>query len=138
MRSARVSLSLVLSLLTLPLLAASRFGHYTGVMAEVPFEFEVGNKIIPAGQCFVQSNGIGGALLIRNPDARVDAMSAVYANEAGRPSEQTALLFHKYGNRFFLSAIHLKGLGTVYELPESKGEAELKTRSTGERVLLSL
>jgi hypothetical protein len=124
-RLARVLLAL--SLLTFPLLAASRFGSYTGVMAEVPFEFEVGNKIIPAG-----------ALLIRSSDARVDVLSSVYASENGPPSEQTALVFHRYGDRYFLTAIRVRGVAIVYELPESKGEAELKTHSAGEKILLSL
>ena len=136
MRLARVLLAL--SLLTFPLLAASRFGSYTGVMAEVPFEFEVGNKIIPAGQCFVESSGAGGALLIRSSDARVDVLSSVYASENGPPSEQTALVFHRYGDRYFLTAIRVRGVAIVYELPESKGEAELKTHSAGEKILLSL
>jgi len=136
MRFAR--LLLALSLLTFPLLAASRFGSYTGVMAEVPFEFEVGNKIIPAGQCFVESSGAGAALLIRSADARVDVLSSVSPVENGTPSETTALVFHKYRNRYFLTAIRLKGMGTIFQLPETKAEAELKTHSAGERVLLSL
>jgi len=132
---------LALSLLTLPLLAASRFGNYTGVVAQVPFEFVVGNRIVPPGECIVQSNSAAGAtILVRNPNAGVDVFSVASTVDTGKPAGDSALIFHKYGNQYFLAAIRLRGMQSVYEVPKSKAENELRSHHvpSAERVVLPL
>lgn len=132
---------LALSLLTFPLLAASRFGNYTGVVAQVPFEFVVGNKIVPAGECIVQSNTAAGAMiLVRNPSARVDVFSLASTVETGKAAGDSALIFRKYGNQYFLAAVRLQGMQNVYEVPASRAENELRAHKVTptERVVLPL
>jgi hypothetical protein len=119
---------LVMTLLTMPLWAASRLGTYTSVVAQVPFEFVVGNKIIPAGECTVQPvSSAEETLLIRNTNAKVDAFSSASTVETRKAAGGNALVFHKYGDRYFLAAIQLEGTRTVYEVPQSRAEAEMKT-----------
>jgi len=118
-----------MTLLTMPLWAASRLGTYTGVVAQVPFEFVVGNKIIPAGECIVQSAiGAEETILIRNPDAKADAFTHTLTGETRKAAGGSALIFHRYGDRYFLSAIRIEGTRTVYQVPQSRAEAEMKAQ----------
>ncbi len=120
---------LLMMLLTMPLWAASRLGTYTGVVAQVPFEFVVGNKIIPSGECILQpASAAEEAILIRNTDAKVDAFTRASTAETRKVAGANALVFHKYGDRYFLSAIQLEGTRTIYEMPQSRAEAEMKAQ----------
>ena len=120
---------LLMMLMTMPLWAASRLGSYTGVVAQVPFEFVVGDKIIPAGQCIVQPATLAEeTMLIRNADAKVDAFTRASTAETRKAAGANALIFHKYGDRYFLSAIQLEGTRTIYEMPQSRAEAEMKAQ----------
>jgi len=120
---------LLMMLMTMPLWAASRLGTYTGVAAQVPFEFVVGGKIIPAGQCIVRPAPLAEqTMLIRNPDAKVDAFTRASTVETRKVAGANALVFHKYGERYFLSAIQLEGTRTIYEMPLSRAEAEMKAQ----------
>jgi hypothetical protein len=60
--------------------------------------------------------------------------------EAKEPSKNNAMVFHKYGDRYFLTAIKLAGSRTVYQLPQSKAEAELRAQNipASEEALLAL
>lgn len=120
---------LLMMLMTMPLWAASRLGTNTGVVAQVPFEFVVGDKIIPAGQCIVAPATLAEeTMLIRNPDAKVYAFTRASTVETRKVAGANALVFHKYGERYFLSAIQLEGTRTIYEMPQSRAEAEMKAQ----------
>jgi hypothetical protein len=120
---------LLMMLTTMPLWASSRLGTYTSVVAQVPFEFVVGDKVIPAGECIVQSaNTANETIWIRNADAKVGTFSPASTYETRTAGGGSALIFRKYGNRYFLSGIRLDGVRTVYEVPQGRAEAELKAQ----------
>jgi hypothetical protein len=48
---------------------------------------------------------------------------------AKKASGSYALVFHKYGDRAFLTVIKLAGDRTIYEIPESRAEAELRAQN---------
>ena len=110
--------------------AAQRIGS-TRVVAQVPFEFMVANKIVPAGECVVQAiNMDGNTLVIRNTEANVSLMSTSSTAEGKQDASHYALVFKRYGDRYFLSAIELEGSNITYRLTESKVEAELRAQNT--------
>jgi hypothetical protein len=109
--------------------AAQRIGS-TKVVAQVPFEFMVANKIVPAGECVVQAaNDDGRILVIRNTEAKVALMSTSSQAEGKQDASDYALVFQHYGDRYFLSGIKLQGSNITYLLPESKVEAELRAQN---------
>jgi hypothetical protein len=97
------------------------------VVAQVPFEFAVSNRVIPAGEYQIISVGRGQALLIRNIHAKASMPSMYFLRDSNR-GDKTALVFHRYGERYFLSAIRVEGNNWTYQLPESKAEVELRTQ----------
>jgi hypothetical protein len=128
MKNAKWVLPVTLMLLS-GLMAAQSLSN-SKVVAQVPFDFMVSNKIIPAGECIVSSTGMDSQVLtIRNFDARKAALAKSSAGEARGAADTTVLVFKHYGDRYFLSSIRIEGSGRTYELPESKAEAELRAQN---------
>jgi hypothetical protein len=121
---------LTLALIALPILAAAQMVSSKRIVGQVPFPFMVGNKHVPAGQCLIEP-ATGGArtLLIRNVGAKVSLFTSAMPTEAKKASGSYALVFHKYGDRAFLTGIKLAGNRTIYQIPESRAEAELRAQN---------
>jgi hypothetical protein len=132
----------VLALTMLPLLATAQMGSTERIMAQVPFEFVVGSKVVPSGEWIVQPFSVDSKVLeIRNTAAAVNMFSSAAVLESKTAAGNYALVFHKYGNSYFLAGVKIAGTRTGYRLPESKGEAELRAQNlsaTEETVLASL
>jgi|HubBroStandDraft_6_1064221.scaffolds.fasta_scaffold457554_2 hypothetical protein len=102
----------------------------TRVVAQVPFEFMVANKIVPAGECEVQAITMDGqTLVIRNAEAKVGLFSGSSQAESKQNASNYALVFKHYGEHYFLSEIRLQGSKITYRLPESKLEVELRAQN---------
>ena len=131
----------VMTLVVLSGMAAAQLIGSTRVAAQVPFEFMVANKIVPAGECVVQAITMDGkTLVIRNTEAKVALLSPSSQAEGKQEASHYALVKH-YGNRHFLSGIKLQGSNITYRLPESKVEAELRAQNvaaTEETLVASL
>lgn len=132
---------MALALTFMPLLAAAQFNGRSKIIAQVPFEFRVGDKIFPMGECVVEpALNDGKAVVVRNVRANKSMLSAASAKElAGPVADHFALVFHRYGNTYFLSGIKVAGLRHMYRLPEGRAEAELRAKNvpSSEQVLLA-
>jgi len=124
MKNAKWMLAITVLLLS-GLMAAQSLTNST-VVAQVPFDFMVNNKIIPAGECAVQSVS-GDVLAIHNFGARKSAMAASSHANATQ-GDRTVLVFERYGSQYFLSEIRIAGNNLSYKLPESRAEAELRAQ----------
>ena len=125
-----VKWTLPVMLLLLSGLMAAQSLTSSHVVAQVPFDFMVNNKIIPAGECEVGSVGMDGKILaIRNFDARKAALANSSQDQAKQAADSTVLVFKHYGNQYFLSEIRLEGSNGTYKLPESRAEAELRAQN---------
>jgi len=133
---------LVLALTMLPLLASAQLTGSQKIVAQVPFGFVVGSKVVPSGEWTVQhANTDAKILFIRNTDAAVGMFSNISLVEAKKAPGDCTLVFHKYGNRYFLSGVNIADSPIGYRLPESKAEAETRAQNgpaTEEILLASL
>jgi|SRR5580698_3990183 hypothetical protein len=128
MKTAKWMLAMMVTLL--PGLAAAQLTSSQTVVAKVPFEFVTANKVVPAGQVTVQTLNMGSkTLVIRNVGARAAALSNSMTVETRQPAANCALIFHKYGNQYFLTEVKVEGDRTSYRMPESKAEAELQAQN---------
>jgi hypothetical protein len=120
-----------LALTMLPLLAAAQMTSNERIVAKVPFEFVLGNKVVPAGDWTVQSGNMNSSVLqIRNWDAHVNMFApASPAASKKISSGGYTLVFHKYGNSYFLAEVTIAGMRDGYRLPETKGETELRAQN---------
>src|ERR1700730_8868015 len=111
---------LALTLIMLPVLATAELSTTDKIVAQVPFEFMVGNKHVSAGECVVQSATMGGrTLVIRSFTGKVSLFSSASPDETKKPAGTYALVFHKYGDQYFLTEIKLAGNRTIYLPPET-------------------
>jgi len=124
----------VMTLVVLSGMAAAQLIGSTTVVAQVPFEFMVANKTVPAGEYVVQAFTMdGNTLVIRNAEAKVGLVSTSSQTEGKQDASHYALVFKHYGDRYFLSGIELQGSKIAYRLPENKVEAELRAQSVAAR-----
>jgi hypothetical protein len=95
--------------------------------ANVPFEFSLEQKAMPAGLYEIGALN-GSVLVVRNletKDARLVIQSMhVEANAAAIPHAK--LVFHKYGEQYFLAEIWNGQSSIGVAFPESKQEKEMK------------
>jgi hypothetical protein len=109
-----------LTLLTAAAFAQSRVAQY-----DIPFAFQVGTTVLPAGHYDVHAQAAQGALSIRCFDCKAGVMVLTNAISAADMSGKTVLVFHRYGERYFLSAAWTSGYDQGRGLRKSKAEREL-------------
>ena len=128
MKNAKWMLPVMLMLLS-GLMAAQSLASST-VVAQVPFEFMANNKIVPAGECTIQSADMGARILtVRNVGAKTGLFARVSRSEVKQAADSTVLVFKHYGNQYFLSEIRLEGSNQTYRLAPSRAEAELRAQN---------
>lgn len=135
----RATRMFALTLTLLPMLAVAQMKSSDKLVAHVPFQFRVGEKAIPAGDCIVESAAPGGRVLaFLNIAAKTSALVSAMPEPTKDANAGYSLVFHKYGNRYFLTGIR-QGGETIDQLPESGAEAELRAQNSPatEEVLLA-
>ena len=98
-----------------------------GVRAEVPFDFMVGDKTLPAGKLVVRgaSASESGPWSISTFDKGQSAFRMARLLMGSDPDERGKLVFHKYGNQYFLAQVWVPGYKAV-ELIKSKSERAIE------------
>jgi hypothetical protein len=122
-------LTLMATLMMLPVVAAAQLGPSQNIVTAVPFQFMVDHRAVPAGTYVVKPAYLWNSsmLVIENEKAKVH-VSFFVSYEKSQTGLGSSLIFHKYGDRYFLSGIRLNG-STIERLSESKQESELRTQS---------
>jgi hypothetical protein len=125
---AMLSISALVVALAVPLMAQS-----IRLTANIPFEFTVGTKTLPAGEYEVQNAASPFVLFIQGQNRGAAAYTPTNRHElrvTGDPAAQIKLVFHRYGNSYFLSEVREGYAAMGFEVPMSHTERELtKTAS---------
>ncbi|MGH9496183.1 MAG: hypothetical protein ACRD3B_14385 [Candidatus Sulfotelmatobacter sp.] len=120
---------LAVALTMAPLLASAQLGSANKIVAQVPFEFHAGSKTLPAGTTTIQLASMNGTTLsIRNLDEKVNMFAGSFPDTPPRGAGNT-LVFHRYGDHYFLTEIRVEGSAISYRLPESGQESELRAQN---------
>jgi hypothetical protein len=97
------------------------------LVVQVPFDFNVGDEVVPAGQYDVIIPSItGGALWILNHDGDAQRMILVRSAERRGDKMIAKLVFHRYGSTYFLAQAWMSGDSTGCELSKTKQERALE------------
>ena len=116
----------MVGVLGLLLVAACANAQNIKVKANVPFDFVVDKATLPAGDYTLdQLSASSRALAIRNREAGVGMIALPNAAESMNPSNDTRLVFHRYGEKYFLSQIWVQGEVEGCQLQMSKHETEI-------------
>ena len=92
------------------------------IKASIPFNFLVGNKELKAGDYVIQRAGETGALIIRSEDGGDQQIVYGARKESNKTGNRERLVFHRYGNQYFLSQIWLSGDEDGHELARGAQE----------------
>jgi hypothetical protein len=105
-------------------MAGTSFAQSNGVQATVPFDFTVGKQVLPAGDYTIQRESVG-LIVISNRDKHISVLTI--ANEDGTRSPNGGkLLFHKYGDQYFLSEILCDSADMNLKVHPSKSETKVQ------------
>ncbi|MFL6284879.1 MAG: hypothetical protein ACJ74Q_17185 [Pyrinomonadaceae bacterium] len=92
------------------------------VSVQIPFDFVVSGKQLPAGDYSVRrvSKDSETALLIQSEDGR--SVATVFTQASQREPLRAELRFRRQGESYFLSEVSIPGTAGVREIPRSKSE----------------
>ena len=107
---------------------ASANGQSTKARATVPFDFIVGSETLSSGAYSVQSITSGGDVLRIQSSTSTDSAARLTMPAEGK-SEQAKLVFHRYGDTYFLAQVWNGSGDAGRELPKSKAEKEVASAS---------
>jgi hypothetical protein len=105
-------------------LAGTSFAQSSGVQATVPFDFTVGNKLLPSGTYTIKQDSTH-VIVIRSHDKPIAILSTVNQDSNKAPNGGK-LLFHKYGSQYFLSEVLCDRADMNVEIPTSKTEKRVR------------
>lgn len=104
----------------------------TRVSVTIPFEFVVGDKALPAGN-YDLTDGVasGAAVRIHNYDERMSVIRLTNTIQPNPDKTRARLIFHRYGQTYFLAEVWSGGDREGRALLESKQERQLSRELSG-------
>ena len=108
------------------------------IKATIPFNFVVGSKELKAGEYVVQQFGSPGSqsLQFRGQDGDVEQTALTVPIETNKIGNRERLVFHRYGDQYFLSQVWFAGDEDGHEFIAGAQEKKAATnRSTGDQVV---
>lgn len=125
----RLTLALV-GVLGLLVAVGPAFAQEFRLKADIPFQFTVNGQTLLAGEYQLGSAGATSnrnILQIRNADGQSSILNAL-PTQLRSKAKDSKLVFHRYGDQYFLSKMWMEGEGDGYEVPQSRLEKELAKR----------
>ena len=123
-------LTMLMLLVGLAFASASVANGQSGkqLTAQVPFDFIVSEKTLRSGRYQVNSaSSAGDVLAIRDADGEERVMRITSATESKAGQDMNAkLVFHRYGNTYFLSQVWMAGRSTGRELAKTRQERAIE------------
>lgn len=105
--------------------------------ANIPFDFSVADKKLPAGKYWVsraqQSQG-DMIVQIRSTEGNANVLRLTIPVNTLHPMSSASLIFNRYGNEYFLSKVWPKGGSVGRELPKSHAERELERKARDNQI----
>jgi hypothetical protein len=124
-RIAAISLILAAGFLT----AGSALAQSRQVAANIPFNFTINGRSLPAGHYLIGTDpNSPNVLRIEDRDDSVYVMTMAMPESSERQTNNT-VQFHKIGGQYFLSSIRVSGSSMNCHLQTSKEEKWAKTQN---------
>ena len=117
----------IIALITVAGLSSARAQTTVLLKANVPFEFSVGSKTMPAGQYTVSCIGSGSSirtLVLRSRDGH-ESILVRTISVSGKIQDNAKLVFDRYGDRYFFAQAWLAADSIGMQAPESRTEKHM-------------
>jgi hypothetical protein len=103
----------------------SLYAQTLDARANIPFEFRVGEKLMPAGEYLIHH--AAGVLTLQGSAGGHTAAVAI-THPAYQQSEKLVVQFNRYGDDYFLGTISIPGSASARAIPKTPREKELARR----------
>lgn len=118
------------------LTAGSAMAQSNAVTADIPFNFSLNGRTLPAGHYTIGTDSSNPQILLvedRDDSVRLMTMALPGVDES---QKNNTVAFHKYGNQYFLSTIRANGVSMNCHVATSKQEkwAKATTQAASLRV----
>jgi hypothetical protein len=115
----------------------SAYAQSSRLVADIPFDFIVGNKVFPSGQYEIKSIGVNGSSVqLQNMESRRSVFMTPSYCASAQAQDESKLVFNMYGNHFYLSQIWTEGYDQGRELSKSSREREEAQLHEGHHVVI--
>ena len=103
MKSARILITICLLFTTAALFAQT--GNQRLMKVNIPFAFSAGDAKLPAGQYLLYRISPDWGIRFATIDGKHNAFVNPLPNYPSKPSENSRLVFRRYGNEYFLEQV---------------------------------
>ncbi len=119
------------------LAAAPVFGQVAKFRANIPFEFRIGNEVLPAGQYDLRIDPADHRLMVSQIGG--ETVVVTWALNTQRPSTPaySSVVFDKYGDTYFLRQVWDGSAAHGHQLTQSKAERQM-AKASGPREVASV
>ena len=130
--------NVMLSAVALALLMTTAASAQTiALKVNVPFSFIINRATLPAGEYSVASvDDQGRTLAFRSLTSNTSNLVISNSCQNLKPVGRTKLVFHRYGDRYFLSQVWIEGMNEGHELPANSREKEVAKDFSMQEVVL--
>jgi hypothetical protein len=98
------------------------------VVADIPFEFVAGNQAMPAGRyAFARETAPENGLVVRKDEMKISALLMTSKIEPKSGETDARLIFHRYGERYFLVEVWSGANETGRQLAKSRQERAIES-----------
>ena len=118
------------------LVGMSAYAQTLNLKADVPFNFIISGATLPAGEYTIQGLGAGSAIAVRGPNPKANIVVLSQRCASIDATKQSKLVFHRYGDRYFLTQLWVAGSDSGRQLPKSPREMEVARDYTVQDVVL--
>jgi hypothetical protein len=108
----------------------------TQLIANIPFQFSVGNKTLPAGEytvLAVDADSANVALKIQSQDGKMSAMVRMMT-VTGKAQESAKLTFHRYGDQYFFAEAWVDGDTSGLQAQKPRAERAITRELAGAKI----
>lgn len=102
--------------------SCSLYAQTMNARANIPFEFRVGEKLMPAGEYWIR-HANGWLAMQERGGQNATAVILTYATDL--KSKKPVIQFNQYGDTYFLGKLSMPGSDTGRAVPKTPRETEL-------------
>ena len=122
----------VVATFMLTITAHAQSSAATRLKATIPFEFQVGNQVLPAGEYTVTCLNPTSPNRILNLSTKDGSKVVIQTSDTkGKAGDNARLVFHRYGDKYFLSQAWLPADESGLAIQKSRSEKEMERQLAG-------
>ena len=106
---------------------APAFAQTNGVQADIPFAFSVSGSTLPAGTYVIRASDSGSHILSVRERSHGASIITLASPGDSTGVKNNVLVFHRYGDQYFLSEIRTQDSSMNYGFSTSKAEKKAQT-----------